>query len=51
MTTLIVQEDPHTGDLFLELPSELLEAVGLVEGDNIQWIVNDDGTCSFSRAE
>jgi hypothetical protein len=51
MTTLFVQEDPLTGDLFLELPAELLKDANLSVGDNIEWIVNDDGSCSFSRAE
>tara|TARA_R110000851_G_scaffold13163_9_gene45199 strand:+ start:728 stop:883 length:156 start_codon:yes stop_codon:yes gene_type:complete len=51
MNTLFVQEDPFTGEIFLELPTELLKAANLSVGDNIEWIVNDDGSCSFSRVE
>jgi|TARA_B110000967_G_C18673293_1_gene454199 antitoxin component of MazEF toxin-antitoxin module len=51
MTTTFVHEDPLSGDLYIELPAELLKAANLSVGDNIEWIVNDDGSCSFSRVE
>jgi len=35
--TLTVQEDPLTGDLFIELPEDILQAVDLQEGDDIVW--------------
>ena len=50
MTTVLVQEDPLTGDLFIELPSEILEAAGLVEGDDILWTVNDDGSATIGKS-
>ena len=49
MTTLLVQEDPRTGDLFIELPSELLKAAGLVEGDDVVWTVNEDGSAWLGK--
>lgn len=35
--TLKIQEDPLTGDLFIELPEDILQAVDLKEGDDIVW--------------
>lgn len=49
MTTALVQEDPLTGDLFIELPSEILEATGLVEGDDIVWTLHEDGSASLGK--
>lgn len=49
MKTLLVQEDPRTGDLFVELPSELLKAAGLVEGDDVVWTVNEDGSAWLGK--
>lgn len=50
MTTLLVQEDPRTGDLFIELPSELLKAAGLVEGDDVLWTVHDDNSVTMEKS-
>lgn len=44
MTTLFVQEDPLTGDLYIKFPDELMEEVGWNIGDTIEWIPNDDGS-------
>lgn len=32
-----VHEDPQTGDLYIELPEELLEELGWKEGDTLIW--------------
>jgi len=38
----ILQEDPETGEAIIELPKEILDHMGFVEGDEITWeIVND----------
>ena len=42
--SLTVQEDPQTGDLFLELPEELLEEMGWKEGDTLSWTSGDNGS-------
>lgn len=42
--TLIVQEDPETGDQILEFPDDLMESAGWKEGDCIEWIDNKDGS-------
>jgi len=49
--TLIVQEDPQTGDLFIELPDDVLEAAGLKEGDTIKWIKQDDESWILKKDE
>lgn len=41
---VITQEDPETGDVILPLPPELLEQAGWKEGDQIEWIENNDGS-------
>lgn len=50
MTTVLVQEDPRTGDLFIEIPSDLLKAAGLVEGDDVLWTVHDDGSVTIGKS-
>ena len=42
MRRLTVQEDPQTGDLFLELPEELLEEMDWKEGDTLIWEGNNN---------
>lgn len=49
--TVTVEEDPETGDLLLPLPQELLEAQGWVEGDELEWVDNKDGSWSFSKID
>ena len=44
MTTLFIEEDPLTGDLYLKFPDELMEEVGWDVGDTIEWISRDDGS-------
>jgi len=49
--TLTVQEDPQNGDLFIELPDDVLEAAGLKEGDTIKWIKQDDESWILKKVE
>lgn len=49
--TLNVQEDPLTGDLFIELPDDILEAAGLAEGDTIKWTKGHGDSWVLSKAE
>lgn len=41
---LTIEEDPETGNLILPLPKDLLEQQGWNEGDELEWIPNDDGS-------
>ncbi len=49
--TLNVEEDPSTGDGILVLPQDLLDSAGWVEGDNLLWIDNKDGTWSLVKED
>lgn len=40
--TVIVQEDEH-GELYIELPPELMDQLGWSIGDDLVWIVEEDG--------
>ena len=48
---LEVQEDPETGNLFLEFPVELLNQMGWAEGDDLEWIDNKDGSWSIKKSD
>ena len=49
--TVIVEEDPETGDLILPLPSEMLQMQGWKEGDDLEWIDNEDGSWSLQKVK
>lgn len=44
--TLDVQEDPVTGDFFIQFTDEMLKESGLKIGDYLHW--NDNGDGSFT---
>ena len=46
---LPVQVDGLTGDCYIELPDDLLEASGLKEGDQVEWIDRGDGSFELSK--
>ena len=50
-STLVVQEDPDTGDLFIELPERLLKQLGWQEGDDLQWIQDANGNWTVKKVE
>jgi len=37
-------------DLFIELPNELIEALDVSEGDEIEWISKEDGSYELRKA-
>ena len=47
--TLLVQEDPESGDMILEFSDEILEAAGWVVGDVIEWLDNGDGSWTLTK--
>lgn len=49
--TLSVQEDPQTGDLFLELTKDLMDEMGWTVGDNLLWEKREDGTWSLRKKD
>jgi bifunctional DNA-binding transcriptional regulator/antitoxin component of YhaV-PrlF toxin-antitoxin module len=48
---LIIQEDPDTGEQFIELPYRLLKQLGWREGDTLQWIERPDGSWTVQKAD
>ena len=50
-STLVVQEDPETGEAFIELPQRLLEKLGWKEGDDLQWIQDANGNWTIKKVE
>lgn len=44
-----VQEDPETGELVLPLPEDLLAKLGWQEGDELNWINNQDGSWTLEK--
>ena len=49
--TVILEEDPETGDLILPFPEDMLKEVGWKEGDTLDWEDNKDGTFSITKKE
>ena len=47
--TLDVQEDPETGDLYLQFTEEMLAELGWMIGDELDWIDNKDGSWTLRR--
>ena len=47
--TLLVQEDPESGDMILEFSDEILEAAGWAVGDVIEWLDNGDGSWTLTK--
>ena len=47
--TLIVEEDPETGDAILQFPPDLLEQAGWKEGDTLEWTDRGDGSWSLEK--
>ena len=48
---LPVEEDTVNGEYFITFPDDLLEAANLKEGDDVEWIDNDDGTFILKKCE
>lgn len=48
-STLEVQEDPETGELFIVFPESLLTQLGWREGDDLQWVERPDGSWTIQK--
>lgn len=46
---VIVQEDPETGELLLPIPQEILDRLGWVEGDELDWAETSSGSWVLSK--
>jgi bifunctional DNA-binding transcriptional regulator/antitoxin component of YhaV-PrlF toxin-antitoxin module len=48
---LPVEEDAVNGEYFITFPDDLLEAANLKEGDDVEWIDNNDGSFILKKCE
>ena len=44
-----LQQDPETGELILPIPTDLLSQMGWIEGTELFWIDNENGTYSLKE--
>jgi hypothetical protein len=44
-----LEQDPETGELILPIPTELLSQMGWIEGTELFWIDNENGTYSLKE--
>lgn len=49
--TVIVEEDPETGELMLPFSDEMLSSLGWKEGDTLTWTVKTNGSIILSKKE
>ena len=49
--TVLVEEDPETGESILPLPAELLSAQGWADGDILDWHDNGDGSFTLTKVK
>jgi hypothetical protein len=49
--TVILIEDPETGDLVMPFPEGMCDELGWEIGDALQWHVHEDGTFSLTKAK
>jgi len=47
--TLVVEDDPTTGDAILTFPPDLLEQAGWKEGDTLTWTTKTNGSIILSK--
>jgi len=47
---LEVQEDPETGELYLQFPDELIDQLGWRLGDELTWTDNKDGSWTLTKS-
>ena len=50
-STLEIQEDPVTGEQYIELPQRLLAKLGWKEGDDLEWVELENGSWSVKKVE
>jgi hypothetical protein len=47
--TVVLEEDPDTGDLIMPIPQEVLDLQGWCEGDVLVWKDNQNGSWSLTK--
>ena len=51
--SIITQEikEDEDGNLYFTLPEEMLESLGWRDGDDLQYIINEDGSIMLTKLE
>lgn len=49
--TVILEEDPDTGDLIMPIPAELLTEAKWQEGDTLEWSIHESGQIILHKKE
>ena len=47
----MVQENPRTKDLYIDLPSSLIQSLGWSDDDRLIWTPQGDGSFKVSKVE
>jgi hypothetical protein len=50
-TQLTIQEDPETGDAYIQLPDEIVQKFGWNEGTEVELVDNGDGTFTIQEKQ
>ena len=48
---LEVQQDPGTGELYLQFPDELMAELGWTAGDELRWTDNGNGSWTLAKSQ
>jgi hypothetical protein len=49
--SILLQEDPDTGELIMPIPDPIMESQGWVIGDTLCWDAKEDGSVVLSKKE
>ena len=47
--TVVLEEDPDTGDLIMPIPQEVLNLQGWGEGDTLEWLDQGNGSWQLQK--
>jgi hypothetical protein len=50
-TVTVEEAEDGSEDLVMPLPQEMLDQVGWIEGDTLEWIDNKDGSWSIQKVK
>jgi hypothetical protein len=48
---LMIQKNPRTDDLYIDLPNSLVKDLGWTDNDSLIWTPQKDGSFKISRVE
>ena len=51
MTTVVLEEDPETGELIMPFPDGMIESLGWDIGDTLVWTIHDDGSLTLHKKD